>query len=130
MQWSLDWTVGSILAASAILSPILTALINNRHLMKVRKMEIEQEKYEETVCYKRKLIESYLQKTTSCVQNHTPEHNEEYSESFGSLISYVPKDIQHQMIYIDNHINAGNTDEARSAFIQLIPVLTDIVQKL
>lgn len=130
MQWSLDWTVGSILAASAIISPILTAIINNHHLMKIRKLDQKKEAHQETAVYKRKLIESYLQKTASCVHYHTPEHREQYSESFGRLVSYVSDEIQKQMILIDDCIDENDDETARHAFIRLIPQLTDIVQKL
>ena len=130
MQWSLDWTVGSILAASAVISPIITAIINNKHLAKMRKMDREDEKYKNTDAYKRKLIETYLQKTAGCINNKQTENNVEYSESFGRLVAYVSGRIQKQMIEIDGYLHSLEYEKARVAFIELIPQLTDIVQKL
>lgn len=41
MKFDITWTITSIIAVSSFLSPVLVAIINNRHQRKMRKMELE-----------------------------------------------------------------------------------------
>ena len=130
MQWDLNWTVGSVLAVSAILSPILTALINNRHLRKMRKIEMKQEEYKDTVVFKRKTIETYMQMTAGYVQSHKIENRIEYAQSFGLAIVYVPNEIRTQMLELDKNVNQKNYEKSYEMFTTLIPQLIAFLQTL
>lgn len=130
MKVDLTVTISVILGCAAIVSPILTALINNFHESRMRKKDREHEKYMETVVYKRRLIETYLQKVLKCIQNATPENEAEYAECFGSTVSYLPDDIREKMVLIDSMIHRTELDEAYDQFIQLLPRLISILQKL
>lgn len=41
MQFDVTWTITAIIAVSSFLSPIAVAIINNRHQIKMRKMELD-----------------------------------------------------------------------------------------
>ncbi len=93
-------------------------------------MELEHEKYQETVVYQRKLLENYLQKTAKCLKFDGTAQMDEYSESFGTAISYVPDKIRNEMIAIDKDINDREIEKAYSRFILLLPELTTKIQTL
>ena len=130
MKVDLTVTISVILGCAAVVSPILTALINNHHQRKMKLLELKQEKYKETVVYRRNLIEAYLQKTAKCISYHRELQQNEYEESFGKVISYVPDNIRDKMIRIDGFIHDLDNAAAYKDFIQLLPELTAIVQKL
>lgn len=44
MQFEITWTITAIIAVSSFLSPILVAIINNRHHTRIRKLELEYDK--------------------------------------------------------------------------------------
>ena len=46
MKFDISMTIGSIIALVALISPIVTAIINNRHQIKVKKLDMyETKKY-------------------------------------------------------------------------------------
>ncbi len=59
-QIDMTITISVIVALAAIVSPILTAIINNRYQLKLKKLELKQKEYEQTVLYKRKIFENSL----------------------------------------------------------------------
>lgn len=87
-------TVSVILALSAIISPILTALINNHHQLKIKKLEAKQQEYERTVMYKRNIFENYLRYLNDVSQNPTKESVSGYAQYYPLAFMYLPKDVQ------------------------------------
>ena len=53
-------TITGLLALCAIVSPIITAVINNCHDTKLKKMEFKQKERENTILYQRKVFENFL----------------------------------------------------------------------
>lgn len=45
MEINITWTITAIIAVSSFLSPIVVAIINNRHHARLRKMELEHDEY-------------------------------------------------------------------------------------
>ena len=45
MEINITWTITAIIAVSSFLSPIVVAMINNRHHARLRKMELEHDEY-------------------------------------------------------------------------------------
>ncbi len=123
-------TISVILGCAAVVAPVLTALINNRHNKKMRVLEIQHEKYKDTVVYQRKLIETYLQKTAKCIESNTYDTTSEYAESFGAVSLYLPDDLRKIVVALDKAIFEDEWDVAHKKFIELLPELTAIVQKL
>lgn len=130
MKVDLTVTISVILGCAAVISPILTALINNRHHKRMRLLELKQEKYKETVVYQRNIIESYLQKTAKCIEGQTYDFISEYAEYFGLVSLYLPENIRESVVAIDKSIGEYNWKDAHDSFVKLFPELTAIVQKL
>ena len=60
MELDLTITVTAILGIAAIISPIATAIINNLYQIKLKKLEMKQQKLEKTTYYIRSIFENYL----------------------------------------------------------------------
>ena len=131
-SWKIDptFSVSAILACAAVIAPVLTAIINNWHNRRMRKMELKHEIYKETVVYQRKLIETYLQKTAKCIETNTDDQTNDYAESFGAVSLYLPDDLRESVIALDKSIYENDWDAAHDKFIQLLPELTTRLQKL
>ena len=58
----IDFTISIsvILALCAIVSPIFTAIINNMHQTKIKKLELKQQEYRDTIIHQRDFFENYL----------------------------------------------------------------------
>lgn len=69
MQVDLTITISAILSASAVISPMLTAFINNKHQRKMKKMEYEHENEKASLFYKRGIFEDYLHRSMYCLCN-------------------------------------------------------------
>ena len=130
MKVDLTITISVILGFSAVVAPVLTALINNRHNRKMRLLELQHEKYKETVVYQRKLIETYLQKTAKCIESKTNDQTNEYAESFGAVSLYLPDEQRKTVVALDKAIYKNEWDVAHEKFIAMLPELTTILQKL
>jgi DNA replication protein DnaD len=130
--WKIDPTISisAILACAAIISPILTALINNAHHRKMRLLELKQEKYKETVVYQRKAIENYIQNTSVKIQVRNLDSNIDYASCFGLAALYVPEKQRGLMIEINDLLIQQNREAANERFKLLLPELISILQKL
>ena len=62
MKIELTFTITAIIALCSTISPILTAIINNRYLRKMKELELKHEAYKEALFYKREIYEEYLAK--------------------------------------------------------------------
>lgn len=61
MKLDTSLTLTSIIAIVALISPILTALINNYYSLKIKELENNQKRYEESIKKKQEIFEKYCQ---------------------------------------------------------------------
>ncbi len=94
-----------IIALVAIVSPILTALINNLYQFKLRKLEIEQKNQEYIYNKKKEALSNYLSSMSRVVNNSTLENIDEYALSYPIALLYVDNESSILMIEIDKLIN-------------------------
>ena len=87
-------SVTALLGIAAIISPILTALLNNRYLLKMKKLESKQKEFDQTVLYKRNIYEQFLQGLSQLSQNQNEEHLGLYSKYYPLAYMYLPSDVQ------------------------------------
>lgn len=87
-------SVTALLGIAAIISPILTTLLNNHHLLKMKKLELKQKEFDQTVLYKRNIYEQFLQGLSQLSQNQNEEHLGLYSKYYSLAYMYLPSDIQ------------------------------------
>ncbi len=123
-------TVSVIIALCAIISPILTSLINNRHQRQLKKLEIKEQRYQETVIYKKNIFEKYLKCASRCVIYANEDSLRDYGEHYLIALMYAPEDIQEQMMKTHDMIKKHNWDDATNLLEQLTPMVTNMLQKL
>lgn len=90
MQVDLTITISAILGASAVISPMLTAIINNKHQRKMKKMEYEHENEKASLFYKRGIFEDYLKYTGQCIAYATENGLQEYGKMYSLALIYFP----------------------------------------
>ena len=111
VRFDFSITVTAILAVCAIVSPILVAIINNRHQLKMRQLEIN---HEETVKRNEYIFDQvslafaeYLSTLEKCRKRITNENKEEYGKAFGKALMYVATSTHNAMKDIDESIRVG-----------------------
>ena len=86
--WS--WVMAVILGLSAIISPIATAIINNKYQLKLKSIEI----YELS---KRQCLENFINCASKYINSFSPKEHEEYLSALNTLYVYfdnVPKEVE------------------------------------
>lgn len=130
MKVDLTITVTAILGIAAIISPIATAIINNRYQLKLKKLELHQKQLENTTYYIRSIFENYLRYAGRCIYNSDREARKDYGEYYFLALSYVPDDISSTMININSAIYDCDYYKATTLLEQLEPSLSKLLQKL
>lgn len=98
----------SITAITAILAPVLIAIINNHHQYRIKKMELEQKSYEQSVLHKREIFESFLSAFNKVCQLQTQEAVSEYSSCYSLVYIYLPKPVRDELGEINLLIKQNN----------------------
>lgn len=106
-----SYAIAIILLISSIVSPIITALINNKYQLSLKKLDM----YEVS---KRDALSEFIKSATKCSKNHTSEDVNNYYCNLNNLYIYfsnIPDSIEDVL----GHNQITDTDE-----------LTKIVQEL
>lgn len=112
LKFDLSITITAIVALCAIISPILTAIINNCHQTKIKRLELRQQEYRDTVLYYRTIYENYLRHAGRCIYFADPEALKEYGEYYYAALMYAPSDIQADMIEANNLMQKDKFEQA------------------
>lgn len=124
-------TISVIVALAAIVSPIFTTIINNRHQSKLKRMELNQKQFESTILYKRTIFENYLKYTGRCVKYSDPESLKEYGEYYFLALTYAPDNIGSLMIKINSAISHAHFDQATELFEeQAAPLISTMLKNM
>ncbi len=130
MKLDLTITVTAILGIAAIISPIATAIINNRYQLKLKKLEFQQKHLEKTTYYIRSIFENYLRYAGRCIYNSDRAALKDYGEYYFLALSYAPDELTHQFVCINSCIYNDQFDEATRQLEELKPKLNALLQKL
>ncbi len=123
-NFDLTISISVILALAAIISPILTAIINNIHQTKIKKMELRQQMYEHTVMHERCIFENYLKHAGRCIFYSDSSALKDYGECYFNALMCAPPDLKKDMINANQYMqeadwtNASKTIEELSAKIR------------
>ncbi|MCM1286283.1 MAG: hypothetical protein NC213_08005 [Acetobacter sp.] len=117
LKWDLSITISAIIAVAAVISPILTAIINNAHQTKMKKLELKQEHYEKSVTYQINIFENYLRKAGKHIGSkfRSLEASQEYTNAYLVALLYAPKELQDSMKNANDCIE--NSDVASATFL-------------
>lgn len=129
-QIDLTVTISVIIALCAIVSPILTTTLNNRHQLKIRMLELKEKQYENTVNYQRKIFENYLRYSGKCISRANSEALREYGEYYLVALMYAPDHIKSKMISANELMQNYNWVAAGKVYEELAPMIRALLQKL
>lgn len=123
-------TISVIVALCAIISPIATALINNHHQLRIKKMDLEQKDIEKTILYKRTVFENYLKYAGRCIAYANDSAQKDYGEYYFLALLYAPHELRSDMIQAHEAMNDCDWTSATLSFEKLTPKIHDLLQKL
>lgn len=107
MKIDLSLTIVSIIALCAIISPVLVSIINNRHDLKIKKIEITNNR-------KIKAFEQYLTNIECLIFNKGYDLDKIgiYKNSLGCALLHSSNTTRAVMLKIDNELDNKNFDKA------------------
>lgn len=130
MKLDLTITVTAILGIAAIISPIATAIINNLYQIKLKKLEMKQQKLEKTTYYIRSIFENYLRYVGRCIYNADRETRKDYGEYYFLALSYAPESLSKSFIQINEAIYQDDYDVAIPLLEALKPEINKLLQTM
>ena len=129
-QIELTITISVILALAAIISPIFTTVINNRYQLKIKKLEVKQKEYEQTVLYKRNIFENYLRYLNDVFQNPTNESMSGYAQYYPLAFMYLPPDVQQKLSVVNHKLGQSARANIVDEIDEIIICISTELQKL
>ncbi len=126
----LSFTITAIVALIALISPIFTTLLNNRHQLKIKKLELAQKQSENTVLYKRNIFENYVSALSKLSAHPSNETLEEYGKYYSLAYMYLPESLQGDMSKINSHVLNHNWENISPLFENLIPKIYKVLQTM
>lgn len=130
MKFDLTITVTAILGIAAIISPIATAIINNRYQIKLKKIELQQKHLEDTTYYIRSIFENYLRYAGRCINFSDQATEKDYGEYYFLAITYAPDDIRALMIEINKEITLADFLKATQLLEKVTPKIHTMLKTL
>lgn len=130
MKFDLTITVTAILGIAAIVSPIVTSIVNNFYQIKFKKLEIQQKEREMTTYYIRSIFENYLRYSGRCIYNSDADAKKDYGEYYFLALSYSPESLSNSLVQINNAISEHDYPYATYLFEQLKPEISKLLQSL
>ena len=107
----------------AIISPILTAIINNRHQTKMKKIEM-------SIASKLKIIEDYLSSAGQIIYHNGEASTESCSIAIGRIYSASPRSLWEKISVLDEMIYSGNWEDAHAQFLEISQALASHQPKI
>lgn len=130
MKLDLTVTITSILGIAAIISPIATAIINNRYQIKLKKLEYQQKEKENSFFYKRGVYEDYLKRTGECIAYLTEDTLQKYGEIYGLALIYFPENLIEDLKKLNQIIRNADSKDRIVLFNDLAPKIRAILQSM
>ena len=130
MKLDLTITVTAILAIAAVISPIATAIINNRYQLKLKKLELHQKHLEDTTYYIRSIFENYLRYAGRCIYNADRDALKDYGEYYFLALAYAPDTLSPSLSQINDFIYRKSFENATELFEEIKPKIAELLQRL
>lgn len=111
-----------LLTLCSIVLPTITTILNNRHQIKIRKMDFNFDKKFAT-------IEAYIEAVGCCIELNSLANVSRYNKAKGMLYLYVPKKLRKQISELDACIKSNRIDEAKKLFDDLCISLSDVINQ-
>jgi len=108
----------------AVISPVATTYLNNRHTEKMKQLEYEHQDKVEEQQHNREIYEGYIRAAGACVQAANTEALQEFGKHSALAMYYVPEDVRQDMMTLEK-INRYTDERTRR-----VELLNQIIGKL
>ncbi len=123
-------TISVIIAICAIISPVITTLLNNHHLYKMKKIEMKLETEKATRFYKRGIYEDYLKYTGQYITARTSDSCLKYGSIYPLALIYFPQNLADEVITLNDEITECHWNTAITHLNELTPAIREILQSM
>lgn len=123
-------TISVILAACAIIVPMLTTIISNLFQIRIKKLELKQLHYEKNVLYQKEIFENYLRYASQCTFIPKTEHIQTFAEYHFLAYLYAPDELHNEMSELRTFITKFEKDKAAELLEELTPQIRILIKKL
>lgn len=118
--WS--WVIAVILGLSAIISPIVTTVINNKYQSKIKELEMFNES-------KISALNNFVEATVEVISSHNSEDLTEYFSSVNKLFIYFNNLTLDTFNDLSKSLKENNFSKANQCLTILVTYLSNQVQK-
>lgn len=129
-EMDISLTITSIIALCALLSPIITALINNHHHLKMKKLELQEQERVHKLEHQKQIFESYLCAAGACIKFADDPHLREYGSYYALALFYAPEEIKPDMITFNNAMRGFDWDKAQPLLDSLTIRLRELLRSM
>lgn len=123
MKVDLTITISVILAIAAIISPVLTALLNNRHQYKMHKLDLEHQEKQDRLRHYRQTYTDYLAGAGKIVYYADKDGLHDYGKAYLNALLISSPAIRPRMIRANSLI-------MEDRFEQAIPILEETAEQI
>ena len=102
-----------IVALVAIISPVITTVINNKHQRKMRELELQEQRRNDVVLHKREIFEGYLQYAGACIAHAAPSELQSYAGYYQRALFYAPPELRREMLLLHDEMREYKLDDAK-----------------
>ena len=106
-----------VLGIIVMISPLITIWLNNRHAIKMKELEHQQDLYKTKYLHEREMIENYLSAVAYRIAHPSQMSNEEYNRAYLSVLFLLPDDLRGSLVVINKELEQKETDEAKSQLV-------------
>lgn len=122
MKFDFTINLALLITLCSLVLPTLTTIANNRHQIKMRKLDFTLDK-------KFSIIEAYIESVGNCLELCSRVNLSQYNKAKGMLYLYVPKKLHKQINELDICIQKQQINTAKSLFDVLCIDLSNVVKQ-
>ena len=124
----LSFTVTAIIAVCALLSPIATAIINNQHQIRMKRLEYEHTERMAQEAHEQEIYEGYVRAAGACIQVQTNRAYEDFGSYSSLAMYYVPDEIRTDMLLLEKSMWTDNRDSKVDLLAEITIKLRELRQ--
>lgn len=127
MKFDSSITLSLVIALAAIVSPVITTYLNNKHQLKLLIVEKEFDRKKDYEEYINSIINNFLKNVGNFIAYPTSKNLSDFEESFYILMMIIPKENYHTFQYfLSNMINHEFHACRNNLKDEIIPILLKI----
>ena len=121
-------TISVILAICAIVTPMITTMLSNKHQLKLKKLELEAESNKELRFYHQSIYENYLKYSMRRIHYGDAETIHNYADYYALALIYFPDDLIEIAKSVNKSIIENNQTGALLSFNSISNRIRNIIK--